>query len=305
MNNKFIVFWIALSLSFQSFGQEFNVQTFNRLIQENKDSYSLKLEDFRNFSMEEENELLTAIGNQLSRNENNKQTEFICIYYLNELGLATQSLPVRQGVVDLLLEGLQSTVLLNWQQSGRNLLRFTSNDFSENAKQKLKALSVDKNNQEYWHILLLGVAQVKDPKTLDWLRSIAEKSDYGFHSEGWAAKMVLSRLDLTDYTKECIAKIDAVSDILKKVTVIKHYGFMRNKETTEALFNYLNDKTTRIPSPKGYKEEALLANLAVEILSSIVLNFPTEKKHVGEVTNEDIQNIKSWHQSNPDYQLKK
>jgi len=299
---------ILISLLFVVFSTNVYGQTkvveIDSLVNQVRATQALNLIDYRDLRYLDSDVLIESLQYHFINNSQDEKVSFLCIYYLGEIGAYSNDITVKQKVVSLLIEGLKSDFLLVWQSCGRGLLKYPSNCYTLESKRELKNLSVHKNNLEYWHILLLGVAKINDNETINWLKQVSDKRDYGLESEGWAAKLALARLGYSEQINQVISIVESAKEPIMKSIMIKYYGFIRQKETTEKLIEYL-DSDIQLPSVKGWDEGIFLKCYALEILSAIIIDFPVPRKSPSGFSESEISITKNWFKVNRNYKILK
>jgi hypothetical protein len=208
---------------------------------------------------------------------------------------------VREQVVKRLI---RASVSKGVKQANKWLLTFTAKDFNEHSKQLIReALKKEKVNR--WHVLLCGVADMKEQLPflgkllIDELNHQAkeQRGEEGFdwyYTTGWAARLARARMGVQSDIKKCLELEETVEDLDRRVRrLLPDVGYIRQPQAIQYLQRYLESDKRLLPVKPTVQGE-LYANRAMRILVGSLRNFPIAKKETHSYTLEEIETARKW-----------
>jgi hypothetical protein len=252
-------------------------------------------------------ELVTADANDLLRilgayeDDQAWVVRRLSCWYQYRLAQVHPEAMVREEVVRRLVK---ASVSGSVKQANKWLLTFTANDFNEDSKQLIReALKKEKVNR--WHVLLCGVADMKEQLPflgkllIDELEHQAkeQRGEEGFdwyYTTGWAARLARARMGVESDIKKCLELVDTVEDPDRRVvTLLPDIGYIRQPQAIEYLQKYLESEK-RLSPVKPTVQGELHASRAMHILIASVRDFPVKMMKTRGYRREEIEQARKW-----------
>ncbi|MDM8540180.1 hypothetical protein QUF90_03750 [Desulfococcaceae bacterium HSG9] len=207
---------------------------------------------------------------------------------------------IRQTAINRLVTALNDPEPIVWQHAGKDLLSFTSKDFTNDTKAVLHRLLMDESPRRTT-VLASGVADMKNELSrLETLLINESKYDpeltvgrwYG--TLGWAARLARARMGSQTDIFRCIELTEAESDPVIRIThLLKDIAYIRHPEAIHLLRNYL-ESDNRLPSVKETTPGTGYSQYAIHFLAESIANFPFKKKYVGGYSYSEIEQARQW-----------
>lgn len=212
---------------------------------------------------------------------------------------------IKHEVITRLILGIKDEDRLIRQNAIKKLMTFSFLDFDKKSINSLNQ-TINSTNITSDLILLIGVANIQEQKDylLKNVKTYPLNKLSDFHTTNWAMHLALARMGNTENINYCIKNVENFNDSIFRVKVLlSDLGFIRTEAAVVYIKKYLYNNN-RMPSVEGILKGSQYCQYALDVLASIIEDFPIKAQGIG-YSGEEIEVAKKWMDSHSQYKIKR